>query len=59
MKLIGKIGGSFLAGAIVASGFFALPAAAQDPITTPIIVDTAVPIIINALLHHPLARRRT
>lgn len=52
MKLLGKLGG-VLAAAIGASVFFALPAAAQDPITTPIIIDTAVPIIINAVKPKP------
>lgn len=38
---------------LVAAGIFAWPAAAQDPITTPIIVDTAVPIIVGAVKPKP------
>jgi hypothetical protein len=53
MKILGKFGGSVLAAAVLASVFFAKPAAAQDPITTPIIIDTAVPIIINAVKPKP------
>jgi hypothetical protein len=36
-------------------GAFAVPAAAQDPIITPIIVDTAVPIIVKTLKPKPKA----
>jgi len=37
---------------MLAAGFFSSPAAAQSPVT-PIIVDTAVPIIINAIKPKP------
>ena len=53
MKKGYKLGGKILTGAILAAGIFSLPAAAQDPIVTPIIVDTAVPIIINAVKPKP------
>ena len=36
-----------------AAGIFSSPAAAQDPVLTPIIVDTAVPIIVNAVKPKP------
>jgi hypothetical protein len=36
-----------------AAGIFPSPAAAQDPVLTPIIVDTAVPIIVNAVKPKP------
>ena len=38
-----------------ATTIFSSPAAAQDPVLTPIIVDTAVPIIINAIKPKPKA----
>ena len=38
---------------LLLAGFCCLPAAAQDPVITPIIVDTAVPIIINAVKPKP------
>ncbi len=39
---------------LLAAGFFGAPkAAAQDPIITPLIVDTAVPIIVNAVKPKP------
>ncbi len=38
----------------LAAGIFSSPAAAQGPVT-PIIVDTAVPIIINAIKPKPKA----
>ena len=53
MKMGYKLGGKILTGAILAAGVFSLPAAAQDPIVTPIIIDTAVPIIINAVKPKP------
>lgn len=53
MKMGYKFGGKVLAGSLLAAGIFSLPAAAQDPIVTPIIVDTAVPIIINAVKPKP------
>jgi len=53
MKTSRKFGGKILAGIVFSAGFFSLPAAAQDPIVTPIIIDTAVPIIINAVKPKP------
>ena len=53
MKRILKMAGFGLPLALVAAGALALPAAAQDPILTPIIVDTAVPIIIKAVTPKP------
>jgi hypothetical protein len=38
---------------LAAAGIFSSPAAAQDPITTPIIVDTAVPIIVGIVKPKP------
>ena len=53
MNVSHKLGGRILAGVIFSAGFFSLPAAAQDPVVTPIILDTAVPIIINAVKPKP------
>ena len=39
----------------LAAGFFSSPAAAQDPVVTPIIVDTAATIIVNAIKPKPKA----
>jgi hypothetical protein len=38
---------------LLLSVFWCSPAAAQDPVLTPIIVDTAVPIIVNAVKPKP------
>jgi len=40
---------------MLAAGMYCPPAAAQDPILTPIIVDTATTIIINAIKPKPKA----
>lgn len=54
MKRITKVGGWGLPLMLAASGAFSSPACAQDPVTTvPIIVDTAVPIIVNAVKPKP------
>ena len=53
MKRMGKIAGTGLPGLLLLAGFCCLPAAAQDPVVTPIVVDTAVPIIINAVKPKP------
>ena len=55
MKSLGHRG-MFLSGALLAvAGFSALPAAAQTPSTLiPIAVDTAAPIVINAVKPKPL-----
>jgi hypothetical protein len=39
----------------LAAGIYSSPAAAQDPIVTPIIVDTAATIIVNAIKPKPKA----
>src|SRR5258708_13713168 len=53
MKRMGKIAGTGLPGLLLLAGFCSLPAAAQDPVITPIFVDTAVPIVLNALKPKP------
>jgi len=54
MKRIAKVAGFGLPLILAATSVFASPAAAQDPVTTvPIIVDTAVPIIVNAIKPKP------
>jgi len=54
MKSIAKIAGFGLSLMFVATTVFSSPAAAQDPVTTiPIIVDTAVPIIVSAVKPKP------
>ena len=53
MKRIIKVYGFGLPLMLAAAGAFSLPAAAQDPVLTPIVVDTAVPIIVKALKPKP------
>jgi hypothetical protein len=54
MKRIVKVAGFGLALMLAAAGVFSSPAVAQSPATTvPIIVDTAVPIIISAVKPKP------
>ena len=54
MKRIAKIARFGLPLMLLATGVFPSPAAAQDPVTTvPIILDTAVPIIVNAVKPRP------
>jgi hypothetical protein len=53
MKRSSKLAGFGLPLMLAASGISPSPAAAQDPITTPIIVDTAVPIIVGAIKPKP------
>jgi hypothetical protein len=53
MRRMGKIAGTGLPGLLLLAGFSCLPAAAQDPVITPIVVDTAVPIIVNAIKPKP------
>jgi hypothetical protein len=50
MKL--RVAGSSLP-VLVLAALWCLPAAAQDPVSTPIIVDMAVPIIVNAVKPKP------
>jgi hypothetical protein len=52
MKLLGRVAGSSLP-ALVLAALWCPPAAAQDPVSTPIIVDMAVPIIVNAVKPKP------
>jgi hypothetical protein len=52
MKLLGRVAGSSLP-ALVLAALWCSPAAAQDPVSTPIIVDMAVPIIVNAVKPKP------
>jgi hypothetical protein len=53
MKGVRKITGLGLVGLLVLTGFFCSPAAAQDPVITPIVVDTAVPIVVKAIKPKP------
>lgn len=54
MKRIVKIAGLGLPLMLAAAGVFSLPAAAQSPATVvPIVVDTAAPIVINAVKPKP------
>jgi hypothetical protein len=56
MKLFRRVAGSSLPvfmPALALAAFWCSPAAAQDPVLTPIVVDTAVPIIINAVKPKP------
>jgi hypothetical protein len=53
MNTSARLAGLGLPLMLAAAGIFPSPAAAQDPITTPIIVDTAVPIIVGAIKPKP------
>lgn len=53
MKSLVKTAGFGLPFMLAAAGVFAAPAAAQDPVLTPIIVDTAVPIVVSAVKPKP------
>jgi hypothetical protein len=53
MKGLGKITGLGLPGLLALTGFFCSPAEAQDPVLTPIVVDTAAPIVIKAIKPKP------
>ncbi len=53
MKRFVKIAGFGLPLMLAAAGIFSSPAAAQDPVLTPIIVDTAVPIVVAAVKPKP------
>jgi hypothetical protein len=48
MKFLAKLAGLGLT-LLAAAGVYCPSAAAQDPVVTPIIVDTAVPIVVNAV----------
>ncbi len=53
MKRLGKITGTGLPTLLLLAGICCSPAAAQDPVVTPIVVETAVPIIIKAVKPKP------
>jgi hypothetical protein len=53
MKLTGQIAGMAFAGLLAVASFWGAPAVAQDPVITPIVVDTAVPIVIKAIKPKP------
>jgi hypothetical protein len=53
MKRSAKLAAFGLPLMLAAVGSFPSPAAAQDPLTTPIIVDTAVPIVVAAVKPKP------
>jgi len=56
MKLFRQVAGKSLPALVpvlLLSAFWCSPAAAQDPVLTPIIVDAAVPIIVNAVKPKP------
>ncbi len=55
MKSFVKAAGLGLPLMLVMAGAFSAPAAAQDPVVIPIIVDTAVPIVVNAVKPKPKA----
>ncbi len=55
MKSFVKAAGLGLPLMLVMAGAFSAPAAAQDPVVIPIIVDTAVPIVVNAIKPKPKA----
>lgn len=52
MKSFAKVAGFGLPLMLAVAGAFSSPAAAQNPVT-PIIVDTAVPIVVNAIKPKP------
>jgi hypothetical protein len=53
MKRLRNIAGIGLPGLLMLASFCSSPAAAQDPVVTPIVVDTAVPIVVKALKPKP------
>src|SRR6266478_3197525 len=53
MKRIVKVAVFGLPLMIAAAGFFSSPASAQAPVIVPIVVDTAVPIIVDAVKPKP------
>ncbi len=55
MKSFVKAAGLGLPLMLVMAGAFSAPAAAQDPVVIPIIVDTAVPIVVSAIKPKPKA----
>lgn len=53
MKLAAKTVGLGIPALLVLAGVCCAPAAAQDPVITPIVIDTAVPFVIQALKPKP------
>jgi hypothetical protein len=53
MKLSAKPAGIGFPALMALAAMWCVPAAAQDPVITPIVVDTAVPIVVNALKPKP------
>jgi hypothetical protein len=53
MKLFAKSGCAGIPALLALAAVWCVPAAAQDPVITPIVVDTAVPIVVNALKPKP------
>ena len=53
MKSFVKAAGLGLPLMLVMAGAFSTPAAGQDPVVIPIIVDTAVPIVVSAIKPKP------
>ncbi len=53
MRFSSKSGGMKSAGLLALGALWCAPAMAQDPVVTPIIVDTAVPIVVNAIKPKP------
>ena len=52
MKFAAKLAGLSVA-ALLAAGLLSLPARAQVPVIAPIVADTAIPIIVNAVKPKP------
>ena len=55
MKLFTKVAGLGMPVIFLAAGAFSPPAAAQVPVVVPVVVDTAVPILVNAIKPKPKA----
>jgi hypothetical protein len=53
MKHFAKVAGLGLPWMLLAAALFSAPAAAQVPVVVPIVVDTAVPIVVNAVKPKP------
>jgi hypothetical protein len=53
MKLAAKTVGLGIPALLMLAGVCCAPAAAQDPVITPIVIDTALPIVIQALKPKP------
>ena len=53
MKLFAKSAGKGFPALLALAAMWCVPAAAQDPVITPIVIDTAVPIVVNALKPKP------